>query len=296
MTHQEIENHEIVERYVRHQLSLDDRRAFQEHFFACDACFNKVQMTARFVAGVRQASVGGGLAQAASATPAVATSTAGWANWLKPAFALATAASLGLAILLGWLLLSQMPKLRDDARREREMREQLERDQQELEKAKQQGVERATSELEREREALAQEKSEREKLQKQLAELTRNQAPPAAGAKNQPAVNAPIVILEAVRDSQTANQLTLPEHAASATLWVEVEPGNRFTGFNLQLITSGGRLVTSVKGAKRNAYGAVAVNLPASLLRVGKYIVKLYGLEPGKRELVGEYNLTVSQK
>lgn len=57
MNHREIDEKEIIERYVRQQLSLAERRAFQEHYFTCDACFDKVQMTARLIAGVRDAGV-----------------------------------------------------------------------------------------------------------------------------------------------------------------------------------------------------------------------------------------------
>jgi hypothetical protein len=36
MNHHEIEQSEILERYVRHQLAEDERLAFQEHYFGCD--------------------------------------------------------------------------------------------------------------------------------------------------------------------------------------------------------------------------------------------------------------------
>ncbi|MEW6130006.1 MAG: zf-HC2 domain-containing protein [Acidobacteriota bacterium] len=56
MNHREIDDNEIIERYARHQLSPEERRAFQEHYFACDACFDKVQMMARLIAGICEAS------------------------------------------------------------------------------------------------------------------------------------------------------------------------------------------------------------------------------------------------
>src|ERR1044072_3247130 len=183
MTHQEIENQEIIERYVRHELSADDRRAFQEHFFACDRGFDKAQMMARMIAGVREAAVAGVLARDSLATPAAADSSSHWPNWFKPAFIFATATSVLLAVLLGWLLMNQMPKLRGEIERQKRAQEQLEHEKQELEKAKQQRLESATSELESEREQLAQEKSERAKLQKQLQDLARQQVPPTATAK-----------------------------------------------------------------------------------------------------------------
>lgn len=56
MTHQEIQANEIVEQYVRGKLTNAERRAFQEHFFECDECFQQVEVMASFVAGVREAS------------------------------------------------------------------------------------------------------------------------------------------------------------------------------------------------------------------------------------------------
>src|ERR1044071_8471195 len=101
MTHREIQDGEIIERYVRHQLAPDERRLFQEHIFACEECFEQVQMTSRFIAGVRQASRSGGLAEG------VAEPAAWWARLFRPAFGLALAAVLVLIIALGWFLFGQ---------------------------------------------------------------------------------------------------------------------------------------------------------------------------------------------
>src|SRR5215211_2566245 len=114
MTHQEIEDKEIIERYVRHQLSAQERRTFQEHFFACDACFDNVQMTARFIAGVREASVAGAFAEPWTRTFGGSTSSPFQSNWFKSVLVFALAASVVLATVLGWLVLNQIPKLRGE--------------------------------------------------------------------------------------------------------------------------------------------------------------------------------------
>jgi anti-sigma factor RsiW len=269
MKHQEIDDNEIIERYVLQRLSVDERQAFQEHFFACDECFDKVQMTARFIAGVRESSVAGALAKLSDETRAVRSSTAsraaevaafGW-NWLRPAFVLATAASVVLALLLGWLLVNQLPKLRHQLEREKLSREQMERD-------TQQRLEQATGELEKERQQLQNEKNERAKLATQLEELAR-QRPASLEGINRPQANAPVVILEALRDSQVSNRLTLPEQAKSATLWIEVEADSRFNSYRLQILRADHQVVDTIPGAKPNAYGALAVNVPARLLQTG---------------------------
>jgi len=86
MTHQYIDNQEIVEGYVRNKLTPERRLAFEEHFFACDECFEKVQSAERFVTGVRYAAEAGLLARE---VPRLAAGKASsfWAAWLKPALA-----------------------------------------------------------------------------------------------------------------------------------------------------------------------------------------------------------------
>ena len=82
MTHQEIEHQEIIERYVRNELSSADRTAFQEHFFACDECFGRVQMTERFIAGVGHSAEAGVL----NSTPAATSLLPRARRWLADEF------------------------------------------------------------------------------------------------------------------------------------------------------------------------------------------------------------------
>jgi hypothetical protein len=109
MMHEEIEDQEIIERYVRNQLAPEERQAFEEHFFACDACFEKLQATERFVAGIRDAAARGVLPGTSQA------SLRSWrtASWWIPAFGAAALAALLLAAETGWLYFVQRPKLRE---------------------------------------------------------------------------------------------------------------------------------------------------------------------------------------
>lgn len=108
MLHTQIENEEVIERYVRNQLAPEEQRAFEEHFFSCDECFDKVQTMERFVAGIHDATQAGALA--AIREPA-APLASGWLPW---ALASSACAALGLAIVVGWLTLSTLPRLRSD--------------------------------------------------------------------------------------------------------------------------------------------------------------------------------------
>jgi hypothetical protein len=107
MLHTQIENEDIVERYVRNKLPVAERRAFEEHFLGCDECFDKLQTTERFVAGFHDAARRGLLPNA----PALSRSAQPWFKW---GFAATACASAVLAALTGWTYLAQMPKLREE--------------------------------------------------------------------------------------------------------------------------------------------------------------------------------------
>lgn len=280
MTHQEIDEKGIIERYVLHQLAPDERRAFQEHYFSCDECFEETQMQARFIGSVRHASKAGIL----TASPTESLRPRGsslWMGWLKPVFALTATASLALAIALVWLVFNQIPGLRQEIVRERQAREQSDRE-------NRQNIDRAKEDLENERRQLELERGERAKAQGQVEELARNREP-------QP--NVPIVMLEAVRSSRDkVSQLNLPATASSAMVWIDVESGNRFDSYRLEILDSSKRLVETIAGAKPNSYGALVVNVPTKSFQSGKYVVKLFGVKGGRRELVGEYDLEVRKR
>jgi hypothetical protein len=108
MLHKEIEHDEIVERYVRGQLTPENRHAFEEHYFACDECFEKVQATERFIAGVRDLARRGALDDSAEARE-----RAGWLLW---AFAWTSLATIALAALTGWAFFHRIPVLQRDLR------------------------------------------------------------------------------------------------------------------------------------------------------------------------------------
>lgn len=130
MMHPQIEDEEIIERYVRNQLAEEERKAFEEHFFGCDDCFEKLQVTERFLAGVRDAARRGMLAGEVEGS----TRGSSWSRRLVPAFGVSACAALVLAALSGWLYFYQMPKMREqlsqsaeDVRIQQEARAALER-------------------------------------------------------------------------------------------------------------------------------------------------------------------------
>ncbi|MEO8027122.1 MAG: zf-HC2 domain-containing protein [Bryobacteraceae bacterium] len=110
MTHEEIQRREIAELYVRGRLDDAERAAFEDHYFACDECFEQTEILQKFVDGVTEAAVSGKLPRPAR------TQSFGW---FRPAFFAACAASLVLAVTTGWFLLVERPRLESAIAHER---------------------------------------------------------------------------------------------------------------------------------------------------------------------------------
>jgi hypothetical protein len=270
MTHQEVQQGEIIERYVRHQLASDERRAFQEHYFACEECFEQVQTTTRFVAGVRQAARQGVLAEN--------TVEPWWASLFKPALGFAITTALVLAVAFGWFLFKQNSTPRQELA---------------IQQSPTPTPQRTPTSAATLGTTTTPAPGERPKLQNQPDLLAQNRPPQTPDL---PPGKPPVVFLDSERDASSGGtQLVIPANAANAILRIEVEPNSSFSGFQFQLFDNTKRLVKTINGGKASARGAVAASVPANLLQTGKYVVKCYGLRDGQRELVGEYRLQIQK-
>jgi hypothetical protein len=115
MLHSQIEHEEIIERYARDQLAPEEREAFEQHFFACDECFAKLQDFGIFRAGIRDAASRGLLN---TEPPAPAHEGRVWLSW---ALAVSGCAAIGFAVLAASVYFDYVPGLRrqlDQARSE----------------------------------------------------------------------------------------------------------------------------------------------------------------------------------
>src|SRR5689334_724157 len=115
MTHIEVEQRDIVDAYVRGRLTGDESRAFEEHYFACDQCFEQVRTTEMFASGIVDA-VNSGALQAVAPKEGIR-------NWWRPAFAFAMAACIVLAVSTGWLAMVELPRVRTEITRQRQQLE-----------------------------------------------------------------------------------------------------------------------------------------------------------------------------
>ena len=285
MTHQEIQANEIIEQYVRGKLPNDERRAFQEHLFECDECFREAEVSARFVAGVREASRTGLLT--AQDQPEGARTVGVWANqgwafrWAAPALA----ASLLIAIaLIAWWALSlrrQNQQLAQQTAEQNRAAEQLK-----LSEAKIRELENRSIASQAEKESLQQ---EIQRLKEQVAAAEQQQGDELAQVR-EPDTNLPIINIYPVGDAQRSggtsdvNQLRLPPETRTFVLLLsDFQPG--LSNYRLEIMNSSGQTIARRAELKPDRNGEIRVTLNRSFLSQDKFTLKLLG--DGK--LIAEY-------
>lgn len=271
MNHHEIEQQDIIERYVRHQLPAAERRAFQEHYFACDECFAAVESTAKFIAGVQRSSRVGALA--ANAREVASVAAPWWASFFKPAFALGAMACLLLAVALGWLLLRPASQPQNN----------IAQQQPSVQPSATSTAASSPTTTTHTPSPSATEKSGREQLDDKLAQ---NHLPEKGATVS--------VSLDATRDAKGGAQVKWPETAAALRLQVEVAVG-AYQSYELQLVNASGQAVKTLSGLKANSQGALTATIATPQLAVGKYRARLFGRKNQQKDLVGEYDLTLRQ-
>lgn len=277
MNHHEIEQQDIIERYVRHQLKPDERRAFQEHYFACDECFAAVESTAKFIAGVQRSSRVGALAENAREVASEAA-TSWWASLFRPMFVLAATACLLLAVTIGWLAFRQPSELGGPTAQATPTPKQVASETETPSPVPSDSPKTSPNE-----------KPSRPDLDNKIARAE-TPTPVPSRPVVEPKGNV-VIALDSARGKSGSSAKVAPS-VASLTLRAEVEPG-RYDNYQMQIFDSGGRLVQSLSGLKASSSGALAASVSAKSFPAGKYSIKLFGLKKQQKEFVGEYDMTL---
>ena len=258
MTHEQIEASDIIDRFVSHQLNPAERQAFQEHYFECTECFERVQTASLLIAGVRRASRKGLLSN-----PAALGARSWWAQF-SPAMGFGAVLVVILAVAAGWYLHQHGGSAGSDIAR-----------------GPQPGLSTPLPDAGRGT------NSTQAPSQKVGEEHTGNQ--PVLMAKN----DVPAVLLESVRDAGAgSNHLTLPASAESADLKIEIAPDASLDRIQFEISDRSRQLVATAV-TKSSSSGAITVRISTERLQSGMYSVKCYGIRGGQMELLGDYTLQV---
>ena len=284
MKHSQIEDQQIVERYVRNQLNDDQRSEFQEHFFACDECFTNLQTMERFIAGVRDGAESG-LISADLTKPA---SLPVWNQWFKPAFAITAIATLLLTTVVAWLMLVRLPELRNQLALERHAREDLEiRKQREIDELNNRLTKREVPNGPSESGGTTPQSKPDE-----TSDVNRNSS---SVSSDLIARNVPVVVLASTRSGEDANRIKLLPNSSRFACWIEVGPGLDFKIFQVEAFNETGMLISLLGEVKKNSKGIVIATFSAQKFSSGDYRIRLYGLPKSDRSLIGEYKLHIDK-
>ncbi|MGH9841828.1 MAG: hypothetical protein ACREEM_23990 [Blastocatellia bacterium] len=279
---------DLIDEYVRGDLSDAKRRQFERRFLASSERQQKVEF-ARALATV--------IPEATTKAPAVHAPISWWDSFvaflrgLNPAlqFSMA-AAALMLALGVPWLiaqtirLRAQVAQLQAERQTQRRQEEIL---QQQAAKARARGDD-LVAQLERERE------QRREELARQI-ERDRSRERPAGWLSIASAFLPPGI----PRGDAVRPKLPLPRTARLARLQIGLERGDDYNRFRAELRTLGGQEVWSrdnLRAREMRAGRAVVLTLPASVLDAGEYELALKGVTDTEVKDLGYYYFDVLKK
>ena len=282
-----VEN-DLIDEYVRHELSEAERRKFESRFLASAERRKRVEF-----------------AKALTRVPPVAKKTqpASW-SWreslyafisgLNPAARFAFAAAM-LVLLVGgaWLLTatlrlrSQLTQLQAENQSRQNQRQALE---QQIEAER-----RRNEELNA---RLNQEKQQREQSDESLRQLSETADP--TNPPPRPVIASLTLLPGISRGGGDKPSLVMPGDARLVRLNIGIDPEEQYKNFAVELRTTAGRHVWNRENlAARNRRGARAIGLtlPASVLKSGEYELRLRGLkEGGAAEDIGFYYFDVRKR
>ncbi|HJS23336.1 MAG TPA: hypothetical protein VJ751_03125 [Pyrinomonadaceae bacterium] len=281
-----VEN-DLIDEYVRHELTDTDRRKFESRFLASAERRKRVEFAKALARVPAKAPV-------AEKTWSWRESLYAFISGLNPAARFAFAAAM-LILLVGgaWLLTttlrlrSQLTQLQAENQSRQNQRQALE---QQIEAER-----RRNEELNA---RLNQEKQQREQSDESLRQLSETADP--VNPPPRPVIASLTLLPGLSRGGGDKPSLVMPGDARLVRLNIGIDPEEQYKNFAVELRTTAGRHVWNRENlAARNRGGARAIGLtlPASVLKSGEYELRLRGLkEGGEAEDIGFYYFDVKKR
>src|SRR5215216_1901741 len=276
-----VEN-DLIDEYVRHELSETDRRNFESRFLASAERRKRVEF-----------------AKALARIPEKIVQPMAW-SWRESLYAfigslnaagkVALVAAMLLVLVGGAWLLTETLRLRrqlTQLQAENQSRQALE---QQIEAERRRNAELNAR--------LNQEKQQREQSDESLRQLSETADP--TNPPPRPVIASLTLLPGLSRGGGDKPSLIMRDDARLVRLNVGIDPEEQYETFTIELRTAAGRHVwTRDNLAARNRGGARAIGLtlPASVLKPGEYELKLSGLKQGgEAEDIGFYYFDVKKR
>ncbi|HEX7335309.1 MAG TPA: hypothetical protein VF290_27655 [Pyrinomonadaceae bacterium] len=278
-----VEN-DLIDEYVRQELSDADRRRFESRFLASAERRKRVEFAKA-------------LARVPAEVPVTEKTVVSQWSWREslyaflsgsnPAARFAFAAAMLILLVGGAWLLTTTLRLRSQLT-------QLQAENQ----SRQNQIEAERRRNEELNARLNQEKQQREQTDESLRQLSETADPTTPPPRP---VIASLTLLPGIsRGGGDKPSLVMPGDARLVRLNIGIDPEEQYKNFAVELRTTAGRQVWNRENlAARNRGGARAIGLtlPASVLKSGEYELRLSGLkEGGEAEDIGFYYFDVKKR
>ncbi|HET8782364.1 MAG TPA: hypothetical protein VFM63_08100 [Pyrinomonadaceae bacterium] len=289
-----VEN-DLIDEYVRNQMSETDRRRFESRFLASESRRKRVEFAKALAQLLPETRVTERETRTVSATRSSwRDALAAFFHGLNPVGQFALVAATLLMILGGAWLLIQTLTLRSQVN-------QLQAQQSSQQSNRQTLEQQIESERRRNEELLAQlnqEKQQRAQTDESLRRLTESVNQPTEAPRS---IIASLTLLPGIsRGATTQPKLVLPPNASVARLQIGIEPEEDYKSFGVELRTAGGRPVwmrDSLTARSSRGGRSIRLTLPASALLPGEYELRLKGIpDTGPPEDVGFYYFEVMKR
>jgi hypothetical protein len=264
MDHRYIQEHDIVGRYLMGKLSAEEHDQFEEHYFGCDECLDRLEVMESFRQGMQQMSP----QQIAAWRMQAREARAHWWDRLGRQWqiAIALAALLVVALPLTYLV-AEVRRARQELELARTTSAEWQRRYEVEEQAR-----RAWEEKAREAERALAERST------PPAQPPGGPGEPARATEPAPEINTPIIDLVAERSAgPTSNEIVL----TPATKWFVVTMGlteRKYVTYRATITTSSGRLIRRLNGLRPDQHNDLAISFPGTFFEAGDYLLTLEGV------------------
>jgi hypothetical protein len=288
MNHADVEELEVVDRYLRGRLAEEEAVQFEQHYLSCPACLDHLEAAEGLERGLKRA-------VAQDATRAVQVAAArqlAVVAWLTRLGRSRQAALLATGLLLVLLV----PGLA--LRRAGELGRELQQTRSALAAERADGRPEGDADSARLRAALEESRRDLARERQTAADKIAAAEQAAAaerGAARQPQVNLPLLFLEPQRggpEPEPAHRLRLPARPGWAVLSLTVEPPHP-PSYRVTLRGPGGREVWGGADLHPDALDVLTLGLPTELLAPGDYLLVVEGPAGGRPASVARFPFRV---
>lgn len=287
MDHEQIDQFDLVDRYLMGKLAMAESASFEEHFVDCPQCLTRLQTTNRFLQGLRSVTAEQTL-QIDRPRPFPAGGT-----WLHALFynplAWATACLLIAAFAAFWGI-NYMQRLRTEAAQAKGFSEQLQR---RLDDEQQAALAADKKRQETESQLLGQQQVLEAKLKEEQAQRAKMAA--AYDRWMRPEGNLPIIVLTSMRGREpdaagAGNKIILPRSAAMFALSIPLEGEISYESYRMTIFDHRHHQVWNREGLIPDRYSSLSVGFKIGFLRPGDYSLLVEGIKKeGGKDVLGNY-------